>query len=80
MNRFAKPAMNRRAKLALLLSMAVLPCFSFAVAPTTIAELWSTINLLDVISAIFGIGALVIGVDLAQLGYQKVRRLVKGAH
>jgi hypothetical protein len=32
------------------------------------------------IAAVFGIGALVIGVDLAQLGYQKVRRLVKGAH
>lgn len=80
MNRFSKVAFNRRAKLALLLSAAVLPGLSFAAAPTTIAELWSTINLLDVISAIFGIGALVIGVDLAQLGYQKVRRLVKGAH
>lgn len=47
---------------------------------TTVAGLWNTISFTDVIAAVFGIGALVIGVDLAQLGYQKVRRLVKGAH
>lgn len=46
----------------------------------TVADLWASISFTDVIAAIFGIGALVIGVDLAQLGYMKVRRLVKGAH
>ena len=70
--------MNRRLKLALLLAMGVLPAFSFAVGG--VADLWASINFVDVIAAIFGIGALVIGVDLAQLGYTKVRRLVKGAH
>lgn len=53
---------------------------AFAVAPTSVAELWATVSFLDVIAAIFGIGALVIAVDLGQLGYMKVRRLVKGAH
>lgn len=47
---------------------------------TSVAGLWNAISFADVIAAVFGIGALVIGVDLAQLGYQKVRRLVKGAH
>lgn len=59
----------------------VLPAAAFAADPvTTVAGLWASISFADVIGAIFGIGALVIGVDLAQLGYMKVRRLVKGAH
>ena len=49
-------------------------------AATDVASLWASISFLDVTAAIFGIGALVIGVDLAQLGYMKVRRIVKGAH
>ena len=53
---------------------------AFAAAPTTLADLWGTVNLTDLIAAILGIGALVIGVDLTQLGYMKVRRIVKGAH
>jgi hypothetical protein len=58
----------------------VLPGAAFADPVTTVSGLWSVISFTDVISAIFGIGALVIGVDLSQLGYMKVRRLVKGAH
>lgn len=58
----------------------VLPAAAFADPVTTVAGLWASISFADVIGAIFGIGALVIGVDLAQLGYMKVRRLVKGAH
>lgn len=45
-----------------------------------IADLTGAISFTDVIAAIFAIGVLVIGVDLAQLGYMKVRRLIKGAH
>lgn len=62
-----------------LLAVFALPLASQAAA-TSVADLWASISFADVISAIFGIGALVIGVDLAQLGYMKVRRLVKGAH
>lgn len=56
----------------------VLPMLAHAA--TDVASLWASISFLDVTAAIFGIGALVIGVDLAQLGYMKVRRIVKGAH
>lgn len=63
-----------------LLAVFALPLASQAAGATSVADLWASISFADVISAIFGIGALVIGVDLAQLGYQKVRRLVKGAH
>lgn len=45
-----------------------------------ISDLTSVVSFTDVIAAIFAIGVLVIGVDLAQLGYMKVRRLIKGAH
>jgi len=45
-----------------------------------ITDLTAAISFTDVTTAIFAIGVLVIGVDLAQLGYMKVRRLVKGAH
>lgn len=59
----------------------IVPTAAFAADPvTSVAGLWNSISFADVIAAVFGIGALVIGVDLAQLGYQKVRRLVKGAH
>ena len=58
-----------------------LPSLAFAQeTPSGVAGLWNSISFVDTIAAIFGIGALVIGVDLAQLGYMKVRRLVKGAH
>ncbi|MCS0582042.1 hypothetical protein NX784_10610 [Massilia pinisoli] len=69
---------NKFFKVALLAVFA-LPLASQA-AVTSVADLWASISFADVTSAIFGIGALVIGVDLAQLGYFKVRRLVKGAH
>lgn len=45
-----------------------------------LADLIAAISFTDVLSAIISVGVLVIGVDLATLGYQKVRRLVKGAH
>ncbi len=45
-----------------------------------ISDLTAAISFTDVVTAIFSIGVLVIGVDLAQLGYMKVRRLIKGAH
>lgn len=73
--------MNRinRSKVVLL-AVLIAPAFAFATGPASVSDLWSSISFADVISAVFGIGALVIGVDLAQLGYMKVRRLVKGAH
>lgn len=51
-----------------------------AVHAAGIIDLTAAISFTDVIAAIFAIGVLVIGVDLAQLGYMKVRRLIKGAH
>jgi len=51
-----------------------------AVHAAGITDLTAAISFTDVIAAIFAIGVLVIGVDLAQLGYMKVRRLIKGAH
>ena len=54
--------------------------FADATTSTGIQQLTSAISFADVIAAIFAIGVLVIGVDLAQLGYMKVRRLIKGAH
>jgi uncharacterized membrane protein YcaP (DUF421 family) len=57
-----------------------LPLIASAAGAATISDLWSSISFVDTIAAVFGIGALVISVDLAQLGYQKVRRLVKGAN
>lgn len=53
---------------------------SFAAGAASLTDLVQVISFSDVLSAVFSIGVLVIGVDLAQLGYQKVRRLVKGAH
>lgn len=70
---------STRSKVALA-GVLTLPMLAHAEGATSVAELWASINFLDVTAAIFGIGALVIGVDLAQLGYLKVRRLVKGAH
>lgn len=45
-----------------------------------ITDLTAAISFTDVLAAIISVGVLVISVDLATLGYQKVRRLVKGAH
>jgi hypothetical protein len=50
-----------------------------AAPATTVADLWSSISFADIISAVFGIGTLIIGVDLAIIGYKRVRTLVKGA-
>lgn len=72
--------MFSRSKVALAVMLLSGATFANAAGATSVADLWASINFLDVIAAIFGIGALVIGVDLAQLGYTKVRRLVKGAH
>lgn len=49
-------------------------------APSGVQSLIAAISFTDVIAGIFAIGVLVIGVDLAQLGYFKVRRIVKGSH
>lgn len=70
----------KNAPVVTVLVLAATSSVAFAAGPATIADLWNTINMVDVTAAIFGIGALVIGVDLAQLGYMKVRRIVKGAH
>lgn len=45
-----------------------------------LTDLTAAISFTDVLAAIISVGVLVIGVDLATLGYMKVRRLVKGAH
>lgn len=74
-----KNRISRRVALILVAAAASISTSAFAVDPG-VAGLWNSISFTDIIAAVFGIGALVIGVDLAQLGYQKVRRLVKGAH
>lgn len=71
---------QKSSRLAIVGGVMALPMLAHSEGATSVAELWASINFLDVTAAIFGIGALVIGVDLAQLGYLKVRRLVKGAH
>lgn len=71
---------QKSARLTVVGGLIASPMLAHAAGATSVAELWASINFLDVTAAIFGIGALVIGVDLAQLGYLKVRRLVKGAH
>jgi hypothetical protein len=71
---------QKSARVAVVGGLIVLPMLAQAAGATSVADLWASISFLDVTAAIFGIGALVIGVDLAQLGYLKVRRLVKGAH
>ena len=43
----------------------------------TLAQLTAGISFTDVTTAIMSVGALLIAVDLAQLGYMRVRRLVK---
>lgn len=58
-------------------TLAVLAAASHAAGLT---DLTAAISFTDVLSAIISVGVLVIGVDLATLGYMKVRRLVKGAH
>lgn len=61
-------------------ALAVTSAPAFAAGPAaSVSDLWNSISFADIIAAVFGIGALVISVDLAQLGYAKVRRLVKGA-
>ena len=47
--------------------------------PTGLQGLIAALDFADVVTAIMSIGVLVIGVDLAFLGYMKVRRMVKGA-
>lgn len=44
-----------------------------------LATLTSGISFADVLTAIGAIGALVIAVDLAQIGYFKVRHILKAA-
>lgn len=70
---------NVRQRLLLALVVSALAASTSASA-ATLAELISAVNFADTVSAIFSIGVLIIGVDLAQLGYQKIRRLVKGSH
>lgn len=72
MNKFLK-------KVLVGAGLAVSSFGAFAAAPTTMAELIAQVNFLDVLTALFTIGSLVIAVDLAQIGYLKVRRHVKGA-
>lgn len=69
-----------RVVLAAVAASAVVASPAFALAPTSLTELIAGISLADLTTAVLSIGALVIGVDLAQLGYMKVRRLVKGGH
>lgn len=42
-----------------------------------IADLTAAISFTDVIAAIFAVGVLIIGVDLAMLGFHKVRSIAK---
>lgn len=65
-------------KYALVLASLLLA--SQASQASGIADLTAAVSFTDVVAAIMSIGVLVIGVDLATLGYLKVRRLVKGAH
>lgn len=45
-----------------------------------ISDIVAAVDFVDILAAVMGVGVLIIGIDLAQLGYQKVRRIVKGAH
>ena len=71
-----------KTKLGLLL--ALLASQSFAATSTFqsglgVADVVNQISFTDVLSAVFSIGVVVIGVDMAQIAYFKVRRLVKGS-
>ena len=70
--------MNRTQKKAALLGALLVVAGVSQAAGLT--DLTAAISFTDVLAAIVSVGVLVIGVDLAQLGYFKVRRLVKGAH
>ena len=50
-----------------------------AVDPTSLAEMYAAISFTEVLATIFSIGALVITVDLAQIGYARARSMIKGA-
>lgn len=50
------------------------------VANAALADLTASVSFTDVITAIFAIGLLVIAVDLAQIGYMKARKMIRGAH
>ncbi|RYY01598.1 MAG: hypothetical protein EOO53_17500 [Gammaproteobacteria bacterium] len=50
-----------------------------AAAATDLPSLIANISFTDVISTIFGVGATAIGIDLAIVGYLKVRKIVRGA-
>lgn len=45
-----------------------------------LADITAAVNFTDVVTAIFAIGVIIVGVDLAQIGYMKARKLIKGAH
>lgn len=83
--------MNLKSKFARLGVVAALaaPLASFAqTAPGTVtttgtgalATLLAGVSFVDVIATIFAVGIAVIAIDMAMIGYMKVRRLVKGAH
>lgn len=63
-----------------LVAFAPLAAFAEDTALTTgVNSLLTGINFSAVISAIFSIGVLVVGVDLAQIAYFKVRHIIKGS-
>jgi len=61
---------------ALVLSAITAPLFARA---STVSDMVATISFADVLTAVVTIGLLVIAVDMALIGYLKVRHLVKGA-
>jgi len=63
----------------ILFSMLVLLSFSMTANAGIYDSLTAAISFTELAAIVLSIGVLVIGVDLAQLGYMKVRKLIKGA-
>lgn len=63
----------------LLVSMFSVFALSASAANAALADLTAGVSFLDVITAIFAVGALIITVDLAQIGYRHARKMIKGA-
>jgi len=64
-------------KIGLLASVVLSIAAASSANAAGITDLTSAISFTDVIAAIFSVGVLIIGVDLALLGFHKVRSIAK---
>lgn len=63
-------------KIGLLASVLLSIAAASSANAAGITDLTSAISFTDVIAAIFSVGVLLIGVDLAMMGYFKVRKIL----